>query len=47
LLLQKHVELTSRSISNWIILCTEMSDNQEEWWIGLAKELQRDIELET
>jgi len=23
-----------------------MSENQKEWWIGLGKELQKDIELE-
>jgi len=23
-----------------------MSENQKEWWIGLPKELQSDIELE-
>jgi hypothetical protein len=23
-----------------------MSENQEEWWTGLPKELQNDIELE-
>jgi len=23
-----------------------MSNNQKEWWIGLPKELQSDIELE-
>jgi len=23
-----------------------MSENQKDWWVGLAKELQKDIELE-
>jgi len=23
-----------------------MSENQNEWWVGLPKELQKDIELE-
>jgi len=23
-----------------------MSENQKEWWVGLPKELQNDIELE-
>jgi len=23
-----------------------MSENQKEWWVGLPKELQKDIELE-
>jgi len=23
-----------------------MSENKKEWWIGLAKELQKDIEYE-
>ena len=38
-------ELTNRSISNLRSVCL-MSDNQKEWWIGLPKELQTDIELE-
>jgi len=23
-----------------------MSENQNEWWVGLPKELQKDIEIE-
>lgn len=38
-------DFTNRSISNirsfWV-----MSENQKEWWVGLPKELQNDIELE-
>jgi len=38
-------ELTNRSISNFRSFCL-MSENQNEWWVGLPKELQNDIELE-
>ncbi|MGY5152099.1 MAG: hypothetical protein ACW9XA_07515 [Candidatus Nitrosopumilus sp. bin_6a] len=38
-------ELSNRSISKLGSFCS-MSENQNEWWIGLPKELQRDIELE-
>ncbi|KFM21045.1 hypothetical protein AAA799B03_01432, partial [Marine Group I thaumarchaeote SCGC AAA799-B03] len=36
---------TNRSISNLRSVLL-MSENQKEWWIGLPKELQNDIELE-
>jgi len=38
-------ELINRSISNFRSF-QNMSENQKEWWVGLPKELQRDIELE-
>ena len=38
-------ELTNRSISNLRSFCL-VSENQKEWWTGLPKELQKDIELE-
>ena len=38
-------ELSNRSISNFRSFRL-MSENQKEWWVGLAKELQKDIELE-
>jgi hypothetical protein len=38
-------ELTNRSISNFGSFGL-MSENQKEWWVGLPKELQKDIELE-
>jgi hypothetical protein len=38
-------ELSNRSINNfrsfWV-----MSENQKKWWVGLPKEIQKDIELE-
>ena len=38
-------ELSNRSISNFRSFRL-MSENQTEWWVGLPKELQKDIELE-
>ena len=38
-------ELTNRSINN-LRACCLMSENKKEWWEGLPKELQKDIELE-
>jgi hypothetical protein len=38
-------DFTNRSISNFRCLDI-MSENQKEWWIGLPKELETDIELE-
>jgi len=38
-------ELINRSISDHRSF-QSMSENQKEWWVGLPKELQRDIELE-
>jgi hypothetical protein len=38
-------ELTNRSISNFRSF-RSMSENQNKWWVGLPKELQKDIELE-
>jgi len=38
-------KFTNRSISNFRSF-QSMSENQKEWWVGLPKELQKDIELE-
>jgi len=40
-----HVDSTNRSISDeWLF--SLMPENNKEWWIGLPKELQIDIEIE-
>lgn len=38
-------EFTNRSITN-LRSVHLLSESQKEWWVGLPKELQNDIELE-
>jgi len=39
-------DLTNRSISNIRSFLDRMSEKSKQWWIGLADELQNDIEFE-